>query len=260
MSIIYVKFIDAGNKRGSGCVDHALDKIDEANRQSTRLAQMLFRNNRDYWVLSANGVDGQGRQLPPPKLSDDAESKFFRGNNILLLSGTAKLDSLVPNINYADALKILQDMMDELEQDLPELKYYSLNDSQLSGKAISLLLAGAIDRASEARENLTQGLTRLNEMALTIGRFWNLFPSTIGTYDNGDYEHDLDVDPMFSEDETDRATLLKTLRDLGLGLSTAMELAGYEEEFITMAVDESNRETLNKQQNIANALANFNQA
>lgn len=248
---VYIKFIDIGNKRGSGCVDHALDKIDEANRQATRLSELLFKYNRAYWALVSEGK--------APALSVDAQDTILRENSIIRLGG-ADLKSLVPPINYTDALKVLQDMMSELEQDLPELKYYSLNDSQLSGKAISLLLAGAIDKAGEARENLIQGLIRLNEMALTIGRFWDLFPANIGTFDNGDFEHELDIDPMFSEDESERALLLKSLRDSGLGLSTAMELAGYEEEFVTMAVEEANQETLNRQQNLANALVNFNQA
>jgi hypothetical protein len=149
--------------------------------------------------------------------------------------------------------------MEELEQDLPELKYYSLKDSDLSGKAISLLLAGAVDRANEARENLLGGLKRLDEMALTIGRFWNLFPSNIGTFENGDFDHEITVDELFSDDLNDRATTLKSLVESGVPLLFAMEQVGFTEEEIALAKEELDQVQLQRQQNLAQSLTNFNQ-
>jgi hypothetical protein len=62
--VVHAKFADTGEDRGWGAVVPALDKIDEANRQATRLAQLLFRNNDVFWALRANSVDAAGRPLP----------------------------------------------------------------------------------------------------------------------------------------------------------------------------------------------------
>jgi hypothetical protein len=242
--VVHTRFKDTGELRGQGCTYHALDKIYEANRLATRLNDLQFRHNKAIWAAMANGQDKDGRPLPPPKIKTgssgdatvaEADKEFLLGD-VVYLPGTSDMKSLVAGIDFGSALEILRDQMDEIEQDLPELRYYSLSENQLSGKAIALLLAGAIDRANEARNNFLASLKRINEMSLTIGIYMGIFPSTLGTFDSGAFEHDLSVEEMFSETLDERATTLKALRDGGIPLELAMRKTGWSEEEIAAAM------------------------
>jgi len=232
---VHIKFRDTGDKHGKAAVEHAIDKIDEANREATRLAQILFRYNKALWAVTSTGLDKDGLPLPPPKIkqidSVVGSDVTLTDNSLISLPGMSKMESLIPNINYDAALAILNAMMLEIEQDLPELKYYSLKEGDLSGKAIALLLGGALDRALEARNNFMQGLTRANEIALTMGRNVGLFTG-IGEFGEGDFEHTLFVDSVFSDSLDDRVTILKTLVESGVPLKFAMKQVGFTAEEI----------------------------
>lgn len=257
--VVYVKFKDAGDARGQGCVTHALDKIDEANRQATTLPQRLYRYGKPIYAVLANSTDSNGKFNPPPKLNNGAlETTMTDDPSVMYFPGMSKMESLIPNIPYQDALNILNAQMAELEQDLPELRFYSLKDSQISGKAISQLLAGAIARAEEAKDNLIEGLERLDYMALTIGKYLGFFPRTIGSYENGDFDHSIETDPMIEEDENERATLLKTLTDSGIPLTTAMKIAGYPDGMILEVEEKKALQTAQENANLAQAMLSFN--
>lgn len=244
--IVHTKFKDNGDPRGQSCVYHALDKIGEANRIATRLDDLQFRFNRPLWAESSNMVDKDGRPLPAPPIltgsagdatTAQAEKEDPLGD-IVRLPGMTSLEPLVPDIKYADALAILNALMTELEQDLPELRYYTLTTSQLSGVAIRQLLAGAIDRANEARNNFLSSLSRMLEMGLTIGIFKGIFPATLGSYDNGDFEHSIVVDEMFGETVDERAQTLAVLVGAGVPLAFAMKTVGFSQAEIDEAKQE----------------------
>jgi hypothetical protein len=198
--IVHIPFQDVGTIRGAGAVTHALDKIDEVNRQATRLHAMLFRSNRSLWAVTAAAMDANGRPMAPPRIgtpdptrTDNAanDTLTIGDDTMLRLPSGWDIRSLVPDIKYAEALAILNAMMDELETDLPEMAFYkirSMNQRNLSGVALRLLLSDAVARVTEARGNAEAGLARADAMALTIGSNAGLF-GDIGTYDNGDFAH-----------------------------------------------------------------------
>lgn len=238
--IVWIPFKKvAGKDRGESCVGHALNKIDEVNRVTTRLHQMLYRYNKPTFVVTANAVDKNNRPLPAPvikgKTSSEENDLDILSKEIVYLPGMSNLNSLIPNINYDSALNVIKSMESELEKDLPELRFNSLSDSTASGKALRTILASSIDRANECKSNFVDGVKRLNEMALSIGSYMGLFAG-IGTYENGDFEHSIDLGEIFPVDNDERATTLKTLTDAGVPLETAMKIAGFEEEVIVEAV------------------------
>ena len=248
--VVHTKFRDNGDARGKGCVYHALDKVYEANRVATRLHDLLFAFGEPVFIASANDKDAQGRPLPPPRVNTDAgNSPVPSGASVggvigqifgrlISLPGMAKIDSLIPNIDYADALSILNAQMDELEKDLPELRWYALSptsQSASSGTALKTLLGAAVDRASEARNNFLASLSRAFEMALTIGIYNGVFPSSLGNFDSGDFEHELHVDSAWGESVDEKAATMAALTGAGVPAKSAMKLAGFTEEQITEA-------------------------
>src|SRR5690606_9141178 len=105
--------------------------------------------------------DGDKRPLPPPVIDGVSPSGTadVADDDLLRLPGQTTLTSLVPDLNYADALEILQDHMLELEKDLPELAYYRIREmNQVSGVAVRTMLSDAIDRIQEARGVAESGL------------------------------------------------------------------------------------------------------
>jgi hypothetical protein len=157
---------------------------------------------------------------------------------LIKLPGVATISSLIPPIDYADALAILNAQMEELEKDLPELRWYALNptsQSAMSGTALRTLLGAAIDRANEARNNFLASLSRAFEMALTIGIYNGVFPASLGTFDNGDFYHELHVDSAWGESVDEKATTMQALTNAGVPAKAAMQLAGFTEQQVSDA-------------------------
>lgn len=240
--IVHTKFRDNGDPRGHGCVYHALDKIYEANRVATRLHDLLFAFGEPVFIASANDKDAQGRPLPPPRVSTDTTSAPVPSGTtiagvvgqifgrMISLPGMATINSLIPDIDYADALAILNAQMEELEKDLPELRWYALSpteQSAMSGVALRTLLGAAVDRANEARNNFLASLSRAFEMALTIGIYNGVFPASLGAFDSGDFEHELQVDSAWGESVSDKAAVMAALTGAGVPAKSAMLLAGF---------------------------------
>lgn len=261
LPFVHAKFRDIGEKRGVSCFTHALDKIDEANRQATRLAQMLFRYNRPIMGVTAGGVDASGRPLPAPRLggssgTSESDSVILGDDTLLRLPGNAQAFALVPSVNYDSALNILNSHLAELEKDLPELAYYRLRDlgANISGRAVRLLLSDAIDKALEARGNAESALVRANQMALTIGQNAGLF-SGIGTYEAGDFDHEIGDRPVIPLTDLDRAELLKLYKE-SLPLPSALRLAGFSEDEIKTILADRDSEAEKQQQTFGQALLN----
>lgn len=233
--IVHSKFRDIGQVRGSAAFVHALDKIDEVNRQTTRLHQMIFRYNKPTIALLANDVDSAGRPLPPPVVtgSDSSDSPVnLHDDDVWPMPGRSKIEYLVPNLNYADALSIVASQMEEITKDLPEVLYYELaNKDNMSGVALRTLLGSAIDRVIEARGNAEPALARADEMALTIASIHDLIKD-IGTFEAGDFVHTFAERDVIAISNTERAEILKTETESGIPLPIAMEHNGFSEEEI----------------------------
>ncbi len=237
---VHAKFIDIGESRGVGVFVHALDKIDEANRVATRLHEIAFRFNRAYIGVSAGGSDAAGRPLPAPRLVDKngtditSEDDLTRDQSIMSLPGSAKMDMMVPAINFAGHLAELTDQMNEIKEDVPELKYFDLKESSnISTETLRMTLAAAIDRVIDARGSAHAALIRANQMALTLGRINSIDGfAGLGTYEAGALDHsfaELEVLPLTQKE---RAEIVQVATDAGMDILFAMKQAGYTENEI----------------------------
>jgi hypothetical protein len=227
--IVHVPFRDVNKNRGVSCVFHALDKIDELNRMMTRLHEQIFIGANRAWFVDTSGKPS-GKQSLPFGLG-----KNQKDGTLLEVGGTPI--SAVPNLPYGDLLNVVKNMSEELIRDLPELRSYSLEaSSNLSGKAIALLLEPAIERAEEAQSNLIRGLERVNQIALTIGVANGIFPSNLGNYERGDFAHNIVAPDLRNLPLDEKALSLQALVTAGVPLAVAMRLAKFSEDDITEAV------------------------
>lgn len=247
------QFRDVGQKRGHGAFTHAIDKIDEANRSATRLHQMLYRHNDAIWALQSAGRTGLSGTVAAPRIVSagglpggppgDDDPVLIGGESVVRLPGGTELQSLVPNINYEQALAVLSAHMRELEYDLPEMGFYQLREQQgeVSGVALRLLMGPALEKAQEARRHGHALLERLDEMAITIGRALRIpeFLAVGGSYEDGDWEHGFDlreIIPMSSAEQAavDMAVAQAAIEQQASGLSEKWTLRdrGFSDEEI----------------------------
>lgn len=225
--------LDIGEDRGVGAFLLQLDKIDEANRMATALHARLFRHNAPVWALRANMVDqATGRPLAPPRIATSTNSEGeevvdLNGEKFIRLPGNASLDSLVPNVNYADMLAVLQAHMAEIENDLPELRYFRLQEApDMSGRAIRLMMKPAVLSAQEVRGNLEDALVRAQKMALTIGQNTGVWKG-LGSYDDGDLEHGFAERPILDGGRIEEAETWQAEIAAGLPLTAVLRRSGW---------------------------------
>jgi len=228
--IVQVQFRDVNKTRGQGAVYHSLEKIDELNRMMTRLHEQIFVGSNRAWFLDTSNKQAGKLSLPMglSKTQKDGAMIEVNGNPV----------SAIANLPYADLLNVVNNMGEELIRDLPELRAYSISETNLSGKAISLLLAPAIQRAEEAESNLIRGIERVDEIALTLGVANGIFPSSLGTYERGSFEHSIVPNDMRALPIDEKAQGLTYLTSAGIPLSVAMQLAGFTQEEIDLTTKE----------------------
>jgi len=259
--VVWAPFRHIGEQRGMAAITPAIDKIDEANRQATRLHTMAFRYNKPVWALMAGGMDSSGRPLPAPRLSGtDGKTLQMASDpnkdDILPLPGSSTLAPLVPALDYASVLELIRDQMVEIRRDLPEMAYSELQEqSNLSGIALRYMLEAAVDRCIEVRGNLDAALVRAHQIAMTIGSKAGLFQG-LGTFEQGAFDHQIGDRPILSLGELDRAGIVKAYFDADIPLITAARRAGWTEDDIAQMKKDKVEEDEAKSQNIATALLN----
>lgn len=231
---VHAPFLDIGDLRGVSSFQHSLDKIDEVNRAATRLHRMVYRNNKNTWVMKSTALDPAGRPMAALDMNDfdDIESVTIENETMFSLPGSYDLQSLVPQLRYGDALAILQDAMKELEDDQPEMAYYRTRElgARLSGIALRLMLDAAISTAQEARGNMEDMLVRANQMALTIGITVGLFPASLGTFEAGDFDHSFVERPVLAMDDLEEAQVAAAKQLAGVPRAQSLIELGYTRE------------------------------
>jgi predicted transglutaminase-like cysteine proteinase len=139
---------------------------------------------------------------------------------------------MIPNINFRDHLAELTDQMDEIKQDLPELRYYDIKEpSGISTETMRMMLGGAVDRVIDARGSAHSALVRANQMALTLARVNNIEGfADIGTYEAGQFEHDFADQEVLPLTKKERADIVKVYQEADMDIIFSMQQAGYTNE------------------------------
>lgn len=253
--IVHGRFRGTGDKYGEAAVMPALDKIHEANRQATRLHQLLYRYNKADMALEGQGKDSTGKPLAPPSIGNGGDTIDLNDETFYRLPAGWTIKHLIAQLDYSAALNILNAQIDELTEDLPELAYgklFSLN-SLVSGVAIRYRLMPALSRALEARGNGESAMIRAMQMALTIGQNAGVW-SDLGDYATGDLDFSFVEREVIPIARQERAETTAVYTGAGVPLLPALDWTGHSDEEIAAAKQGKRDEQAAQQQTLASAV------
>lgn len=237
---VILKFSNTGNVWGEGCCTFCLDKIDSANAVLSDTIKNNHYFNKAVTIHKTNPTINDKVINPGGFMSADQKKQLYVDGKetIVDIFSDEDLLSMVPgqSIKFVESLEIYKAQMAEIEKDLPELRANDLSE-QSSGKALRLILGSAISRCENFQKNLLEGLIRVNQICLTIGQAHKIIPASIGSYQNGSFDHQILMENLFPVSEDDKASLLKDLVAATVPLGVAMKIAGYDQTLI----DEANQ-------------------
>lgn len=158
---------------------HSIDKIDELNDGLSVLNDYLRRAMNPPWLFAgvqdpksnpknkANGNNGD------PVASVDARDKE---RALYTDNADAKAQSLVHQVDIANAIVEYNFVKSEIYDDLPELSMGSLRDSgNLTDPGITAGYSDAVDRLIDGNGNVDDFMVRTTQMGISVG--------AIGRYD-----------------------------------------------------------------------------
>jgi hypothetical protein len=234
-------FREIDDGRALGAVQPALEAIIEGDLSATNLHSLVFSDLAGAKVLKSIGNDATGRPFAPPQVAAanaDGQNGRQTDNTVLVgkrefwrLPGNQELQDVIPNINYAAALAILQDHDQHLERLLPALGYIRISEmsgGDLSGKAITYKMRAFVDQVEEGRSNVLACLKQADMMALTMGQAAGIF-SDLGSFEAGDFEHSYQDEPILhistldeAEEERTRAQAAQAYAAAGIPMSVIL--------------------------------------
>jgi hypothetical protein len=233
LPIVHIKFKDGARDdyRGTGCATQALDLIDELNRQATVQAKNAFRNNQSF-VLSPMGIDKNNFSLETP-----AQINVIRvdgsPDDVWIAPTATTITSLLAGIDWSGLEKVLEDGLVELHQEIPALRYFSIQDmANISEKTVTLFLDSALSQAKESARSFISGLIRMCQMCITCGSYAGVLPN-LGSYENGSFDFTIETGETFTVPLADRILMLQNLVSAKVPLESAMKICGFSEKEIS---------------------------
>jgi len=192
--VVPAQSLDVGERWGATSFHASIEKIEEANDLASILHDQVRKAvTAPYYLAGVTSLDQIKEDVAAVGDDDaeDEEGEAARSSVPVILGpegSTAQI--LVANINIADSLQTLERLLDEIEDDIPQL---SLNHMRRQGgdltyPGVTTAYDDAISRIQEFRANVDGGLLRALQMAISIGayhRFEGFRPFSLDSYRQG---------------------------------------------------------------------------
>lgn len=199
-------FKDVGLRWAANCFHAAVNKINEVNDAASILDDGIRKAADPPWYGS--GINADDDLTFSGELDDGTSttepSAVRDDTSIIGGPKDSDLKSLAPQIDVAGIATNIQNLLQELERDMPELAMHRLRDlgGGMSGIAIRNMFTDASGRLIEAMGNLDDGLIRALQMGVSIGGFRGYDGFTgfdLNSYDRGDLDFYIKERPLFED-------------------------------------------------------------
>jgi hypothetical protein len=221
--LVHTSHVVTGLDYGENCFHSALDKINEVNDQASLLNDQVRKVINPFWfVAGADGkiaVDGGDRDTIP---------------TVTAPAGSTATAMVVP-LDIANTSLHIQNLLEELEQDMPELALKKLRDQQqVSAPGVQAAFSDAVGRIEEAQGNYDSALVRAHQMGVSIGalrRYEGFTPYTLNSYDQGKLDHFITLRPVIA-DSLSKQERLTILQSAGVSKRLILQELDYPEDVI----------------------------
>lgn len=239
---------DMGLRWGTNSFHGQVGKIDELNDAASLLNDQIRKVVDPLWYLA--GVKNPGKELTAQK-GHTAVEELERRDTLDLLHGPlgSQPYPMIAPIAIADALANIQSMLNELENDLPELALHRLREGgNLTAPGVEAGYSDAIGRITEASGNYNDALVRAQQMAVSIGglrRYRGFEAFDLDSYADGDLEHYIGDRPVIKDklSESERMQILQSRDDVPIWL--LLTEMGFDQDTIDRVVADEEARTRN---------------
>lgn len=251
-----------GDRWGYNAFYRALPIIDRINALLTHINVQIHRHVKAKWVIAASGS-------PPSEM--DLGDMTVAYINTLGSSSQPTMQPIVAPLSLADAITEARLLIEQVEDELPELKAtVGKFLSGQSGETIAQLRKPAEDRISLARTNYEDALTRAQQIAVSWGILFGLWDIGTGkgnvesaerAYKEGYEQHSFNNRELLPLTSSERNTNALALGD-DVSTRERLRVRGYSDADIARIEEEKALEQENLQTGLGNALiaaqTNFN--
>lgn len=172
LPFVHARFKDTGKRRGVGAFEPFVEKMEELDLLAHKLHKMLFP--KWPWQARQDLTGPDGEVLPAPRWGDATQfgPLDVGGEVVLRLPSGVRLDPAIPAIDFASHLAAVAAMLEELERDLSELRYWRIMQATdgHSSRAVRYQLADLADKTAEAAANAVDAVERALQMAFTLAK------------------------------------------------------------------------------------------
>lgn len=242
----------SGDIWGRNAFYRAMDPINRLNTLVTHIQVQIHRHVRAKLAVAAAG------DAPTSFDLDDLSIAYFNTRN----SPTPpSFQWLVAPLNLADAIDQSQKLLEQIEDELPELKATAGKFlANQSGETVAQLRKPAEDRLSLARTNYEDALLRAQQIALSLGILYDLWDLGTGTgtkdaadraYRAGNEDHVFNDRELLPLTALERVTLQVQKQAVGVTKRQSLAELGYKTDEIDAMLAED-------QANLAQAMIRFN--
>lgn len=193
--LVVARYENTGLKWGVNSFYNSTRKIDEINDAASLINDQVRKSVNLIWYFA--GV----RQSSELSAATAAEVKD-KVPAIYAPEGSQPYP-MVGNLPIADALANLQNMLNELERDMPELALQRIRENgNLTAPGVRTGYSDAIGNIQNARKNLDPALVSAMQMGMSIGGFnrYDGFQSfTLDSYQRGDIDFDIRERPVIGD-------------------------------------------------------------
>jgi hypothetical protein len=170
---VWVKHTDMGGIHGSPAIAGSIGKIDELNNLASHIHDQVHKVIGAPIVLWAQGsVSKQLFDQPKREPTSQQTNPSADQESVLMLKGPAggHVETLAGNLDLAAVDTHIGRLLDEIEQDHPELTFYKelRAMSQVTGPAASRLVGDVNSRFAEAAAGYDQANIKLFQMSVAI--------------------------------------------------------------------------------------------
>lgn len=246
--LVIGKFKDLGQTWAANAFHAELTKINEVNDAASILNDAIRRNSNTPMLLAGIKPPSSTPKVPGTLANATAtvDATAQRDNQAYIYADKeAKAYPLIIPVDIAAAGKNLQDMLMELERDMPELALHRLRESggDQSGIAIRNAYSDATGRLTEAAGNLDDAVIRGLQMCVSIGglrNYQNFQGFSLDSYQSGALDFYIKAREFFEDGFTpqDKIQNLRNLPDQPEQARLILEEMDYPQDRIDRLVNE----------------------